>query len=143
VIATILGFLGSRLGGAIAAAVVAVLTIGLGVQTVRLGAAHREVAKLADRIENPGTGYIAKLSACRGDVDRLTGEIARQNEAVTALKTEGDRRAAKAAAALSEAARGRASAEARAAKLLKNPPSGIDACARAMSAFETVKESLQ
>ena len=142
-IATILGFLGSRLGAGIVAAVVLALTLSLGVQTARLADARGDAAKLADRIDNPVNGYVVKLADCRGDVDRMADAVGRQNDAVTALRAEGDRKVAEAEKAVTEAQKGRASAESRAAKLLKNPPAGIDACARAMSAFETVKESLK
>ncbi|MDP2008924.1 MAG: hypothetical protein Q8K11_01990 [Phenylobacterium sp.] len=137
----LLGFLGSRLGGGIAAAIVAALTVGVGVQTVRLSGAHRDVAKLAAEIDRPVTGYKAQLATCKTNREELEAKIAVQNAAVAGLKAEAAKRTADAEKAVTEALKGRESAEARAAKLLRNPPAGIDTCARAMSAFEAVKES--
>lgn len=73
----------------------------------------------------------------------LEGSIATQNAALADLRHEAEVRTQAAEMAVTEALRGRAGAEARAAKLLKSPPAGIDACARAMSAFDAVKGNLQ
>lgn len=138
-IATILAALTSRLAGPIASGL-ALLFLALALtqcagKTVQT---HR-----ADRAEAALDTARADLTRCQGNARTLEGSIRAQNAAVDTLRAEGDRRAAEAAKAISEAAKGRASAEARAAKLLSRPPAGIDACARAMSAFEAVKENLK
>jgi len=142
-IAAILAFMGTRLGGGIAAAIAAVLVLGLGVQTARLAGAHGDVAKLTDRIENPRTGYIAKLSTCQGNVAGLESAVKAQNNAVAAMGAESARKMDAASIAVTAAIQGRASAEGRAAKLLRAPPAGIDACARMQAADSAVLETLQ
>lgn len=139
----ILTFLGARLGGGIAAAVVATLVLGLGVQTARLAGAHRDVTKLTDRIENPSTGYIAKLSTCQGNVAGLESAVKAQNSAVAAIGAESARKMDIASVAVTAAIQGRASAEGRAAKLLRSRPAGLDACARMQAADNAVLEALQ
>lgn len=73
----------------------------------------------------------------------LEGSIATQNAALADLRHEAEVRTQAAENAVTEALRGRAGAEARAAKLLKSPPSGVDACARMESADTAVLRSLQ
>lgn len=83
-----------------------------------------------------------QLDTCHGNVAGLQASVAAQNAAVDAAKAEGDRRAKMLADGLSEARRGRAGAEARAAGLLSHGPVGVDACARAEAAREAVLRAL-
>lgn len=97
---------------------------------------HAIMQKRADQIQ-------ASLDVCRANGNALQATIAGQNRAVEAIQAVSDRKLADAATALSLASKGRAGAEAKAAKLLANPPAGIDACARMTSADEKVLEALR
>jgi hypothetical protein len=85
----------------------------------------------------------ARFATCKANTTTLEASIASQNAAVTALGSESDRRVKMLADGLEQARRGRASAEARAAGLLKHSPVGIDACARSEAAARAVVEALQ
>lgn len=129
----------SRLAGPISSAFALLfLILALSQCVAKSGEAHR-----ADRAEAAVVAVRSDLTRCQDSNRTLTGSLATQSAAVDGLKAEATIRTQAAEKAVTEALKGRAGAEARAAKLLKVPPAGIDACARAMSAFETVKGSLQ
>lgn len=135
-IATIIGALTSRIAGP-AATVAAVILAGVAVGQCSEKNAE---ARRADRAENAAEVATANLSTCRSNVSGLQASIDGQNALLAAKSAEDAQRLAEAGKRLSEAQRGRDGAEARAAALLKNPPAGVDACARAMTAFQAVKE---
>jgi hypothetical protein len=97
--------------------------------------AERALAKS----EKVAVAVKADLSTCKANTSALTASLDGQNAALAARSAEDAQRLSDAGKRLSEAVRGRESAERRAAKLLNTPPVGVDACARAMDAFETVK----
>lgn len=104
------------------------------------GAHERHVQAQADKIALEDVQ--SQLRTCQANTRGLQASIATQNAATDALKADSDRRAKVLADGLSEARKGRASAEARAAGLLR-PVLGVDACARAVAAREAVLGSLQ
>lgn len=79
---------------------------------------------------------------CRDARDALMQSLDDQNARVAALGAESARRLAEARDALGKAQEGRARAEERARRLME-APAGVDACARAYSAFEAVKEDIR
>lgn len=135
----IIGALTSRLAGPLATAAAVALALALGWQTVQLHFARSALEEAADRIEDLNRD----LGQCRANNATLSGSLARQNAALSARSAEDAQRLADAGKRLSEALKGRSDAEARAAKLLKAGPVGIDACARAMDAFDKVKGSVR
>jgi Zn-dependent alcohol dehydrogenase len=118
VIATLLSVITSRLAGPIAlagCAVLSLLLIGAKLETgqVRadLKAQVAESRKLA-----------ADLGTCRANVASLDGALTVQNEAVAALKADGDRMAQAAKKAASDALRARNDADRYARKLATFTP---------------------
>lgn len=137
-ILTILSFIRSPVGK--------YLQIGLAVVLIVVSFAtwQRSVQHASDMIhERKAVAAVqANLDTCHANVDGLMKSVAVQNAAIDLAKAEGDRRAKMLADGLSEARRGRAGAEARAAGLLSHPPVGVDACARSEAAREAVLRSL-
>ena len=134
--AFLLRLLTSRLAGPIATAVALILALALAWQTVKLVSARSSLKRAEDRI----AALNRDLSTCRSNVTTLDAARKRQNDLLAARSAQDAQRLADATKRLSEAQQGRERAEARAAKLLKVGPVGVDACARAMDAFKTVKE---
>lgn len=134
-----LAFLTSRLAGPLASGV-ALLLLVLLVSTCA-GKAHQ--TRRADAAEMALSIAQTDLTRCQDSRKDLEGKIAVQNAAVEGLRHEASIRTAAAENAVTEALKGRAGAEARAAKLLNTPPAGLDACARAMSAFDAVKDAVR
>lgn len=132
-----LAILTSRLAGPISSAF-ALLFLVLAL-TQCAGKVHQ--TRRADAAEMALSIAQTDLTRCQDNRKDLEGKIATQNAAVEGLRHEASIRTAAAEKAVTEALKGRAGAEARAAKLLNTPPAGLDACARAMSAFDAVKES--
>lgn len=100
----IFGFLRSRWGGVIAAGGLFLATLGLlitlGFAKHDTAVAKRQAADLSDSIEHPGTGFKARLNQCQTNNLALNDAVSRQNEALTAIQSEADKRAAEGAAAL-------------------------------------------
>lgn len=138
-ILTILSFIRSPVGKYLLAGLAVVLLI------VGFAAWQRSVQHASDMIhERKAVAAVqANLDTCHANNDALMKSVAVQNAAVEAARAEGDRRAKMLADGLSEARRGRAGAEARAAGLLAHGPVGVDACARAEAARDAVLRSLQ
>lgn len=135
----ILAIFTSRWAGPVASVVAAVLLLfGVTQCTGRVAQAHR-----ADNAEREFALSEKGRMQCVTNRMALEGSIATQNAALADLRREAVVRTAEAEKAVAEALKGRASAEARAAKLLKTPPAGIDACARMESADAAVLRSLQ
>lgn len=138
-IKSLLGIITSPLAGPVGAAA-ALLLLALALTQCSEKAVQSHRAAVAEKkLESSQRD----LRTCQGNERDLKGSIASQNAALETLRSEATVRTAAAEKAVSDALKGRASAEARAAKLLAQPPAGIDACARAMSAFKTVKENLR
>lgn len=126
----------SRLAGPIASVVAVILLFALLGQCQATGSAKRALAKSEELLVAVRTD----LTTCKANTSALTTALEGQNRALAARSAEDAQRLSEAGKRLSEAVRSRESAERRAAKLLNTPPVGVDACARAMDAFETVKE---
>lgn len=135
----IFAILTSRMAGPVAS-IAAMILLLFGVAQCSGRAAE---ASRADNAEREFALSEKDRMQCVTNRMALEGSIATQNAALADLRHEAEVRTQAAEKAVTEALRGRESAEARAAKLLRNPPAGIDTCARAMSAFEAVKESVR
>lgn len=133
----ILGLITSRAAGPIGIALAAILLL---VSVSQCAGRSAEMAR-ADRAELAAAEAQARLTTCRGSVATLKAETEMQSAAIRNLAEESTRRIEAAEQGLSAAQKARPGVEAKARDLLTNPPSGLDACARAMSAFERVKES--
>lgn len=131
-------FLTSRLAGPIAAGLCLVLIVLLASALIGKGRAERsrDVALAARDVA------LVDLGRCQANARSLEGAIGAQNAALTAKSAEDARRLAGAEKAVTAASRSRAAAEAAAARLQSRAPTGLDACARAVSAFENVKGAL-
>lgn len=129
----------TRASGPIAAAMAALLLVVSGCQTVRLSAAHHSL----ERTEKQLAGSREQYDRCQANRAGLETSIREQNAEVESFARIQNERVAAATKAVQAAAKGRVEAELRAAKLLKNQPQGIDACARFMSADRAVLESLR
>ncbi|MDO8912285.1 MAG: hypothetical protein Q8N10_03245 [Phenylobacterium sp.] len=134
-----LAILTSRLAGPISSAF-ALLFLVLAL-TQCVGKVHQ--TRRADAAEMALSVAKTDLDQCQRNEAGLEASMRGQNAAVKRLETEASIRTAAAEEAVTQALRGRAGAEARAAKLLRNPPAGIDACARMESADTAVLRSLQ
>lgn len=120
--------------------VVAVLLVALSIsQCTRAVKAEHKLAK----VEKIAVAVKADLATCRGNTSALKAALDGQNRALEAKSAEDAQRLAEAGKGLSEALRGRERAEAKAAKLLRDGPVGVDVCARAVDAFETVKAGVR
>lgn len=132
----LIGLFTSRLTGPLATVACVILLFALLGQCQATGSAKRDLAKSQKQV----TALKTDLGTCRGNVSALDDARKRQNAALAATSAADAQRLTEAGKRLSEAVQGREKAEARAAKLLKAGPVGVDACARAMDAFDTVKE---
>lgn len=130
-----LAFLRSPVGRYLLSAIAVLLLIA----SIYLKGAHDGYAKAKPLI----TKAVNQLQICNAGLHEATDAIRRQNKAVEAIQAVSDRKLADAANALSLASKGRAGAEAKAAKLLARPPAGIDACSRMESADAAVMETLK
>lgn len=99
-------------------------------------------AEVTATIEQPVTGWKARLSTCQESSDVLLGSIDTQNAAIEALRKDGEVRLAEADKALTKAQKGQAAAEAKVAKIMK-PLVGVDTCMRVIEADERLMESLR
>jgi 2,3-bisphosphoglycerate-independent phosphoglycerate mutase len=122
----VLGILTSRLAGPIAAAVALLLAATLGVQTVKLHHARGDLEAAGKHLE----AAERDLGTCRGNVAGLEASLARQNEAVTALKTESDALIARSVKEVS-AARSAAETLRQASRRVLSAKAGPDRCASA------------
>lgn len=138
-IAFALKLLTARAAGPIAASVALALLLAFGCQSVRLAGAQADLTKAEERAADLDD----QLGRCQTNRSVLEGSIRDQNAKVEAFAREQSERLAAAEKAASTAAKGRADAEARAAKLLKNQPQGVDACSRFMAADAAVLQSLR
>lgn len=132
----VLGLLTSRLAGPIASIIAVLLALALGVAQFQLHGARSSLQKMQSARDKA----LTDLGTCRANTAALSSSLARQNAALEAKSAADAQRLAQAGKDLTTALRGRERAEAQAAKLLKAGPVGVDACARAIDAFETVKE---
>ena len=99
-------------------------------------------AEVTATIEQPITGWKARLATCQESSDVLLGSIDTQNAAIEALRKDGDARLAEADKALTRAQNGRAAAEAKVAAIMK-PLVAVDSCARVYEADQRLLESLK
>lgn len=134
----ILKFLTHKVAPYVIGGVLGALLLLITVQTVRLNRAEVR----ADNAEAANKKARQDLTRCRDNRQSLEGAVAAQNAAADALADQGRQRIAAAEKATLDAAKGRASAEARANKLLTTPSAGIDTCARTEAARRAVLEGL-
>lgn len=99
----------------------------------------RVKADAAEKLEAKGK----ELDRCQANVRGLEAAQAAQNAAIGEKAALDAERLSTAEKAVGDAQRGRESAEARAAKLLRTPAAGIDACARTEAARRQVLENLR
>ncbi|MBJ7410110.1 MAG: hypothetical protein JHD15_07050 [Phenylobacterium sp.] len=135
-IAIALKALTSHLTGPIALFLCVLLAFALLGQCQATGTATRALAKSQAEVKRMDRD----LGTCLANGAAFDEARKRQNAALAAASAADAQRLTEAGKRLSEAVQGRERAEARAAKLLKAGPVGVDACVRAMDAFETVKE---
>lgn len=134
-IATAVRLLTSPAAGPIASVAALVLALALAWQSVQLASARDSLKRAESRVE----ALNRDLGQCKANVAELDRGRKEQNAKIQARSDEDARQLADATKKLSEAQKGRERAEGLAAKLLKNGPVGVDACARAMDAFDRVK----
>jgi chromosome segregation ATPase len=128
------------------------LLIVLGIQTARLSHAKHDLTAARAALKDPATHRpwqteaeerTRDLSTCKTNIDTLKAAAAKELARLSALQADAAQRLRQTQAELDTASKGRQSAEARAAKLLKTPPVGVDACARSEAAFGAAKEALR
>lgn len=104
---------------------------------------HAQYAKDQIHERNAVAAVQRDLDTCHANGQALVASLDAQNASIAAARADGDRRAKMLVDGLQAARAGRATAEARASKLLSHPPVGIDACARSEAARLAVLESLK
>lgn len=130
--------------GAIGASAAAlVIGVALGVTTIQKNNAVKRADGLAQQIDDPITGYRARLSSCEANVDLLDGEIAKQNDAIERVGAESAARVAQAQAGLAAARRDAADARYRAERLAGATINGATVCERFEDADRQVLEMLR
>lgn len=129
----------SKLAGPIATA----LCLLLAMVALSQCTAKQSERRRADGAEKTLLATQHSLDTCHSNVEGLEASLKRLNDAVASAYAEGVRRTEAAAQGLAAALKGKADVEARVAKLLRQPPAGIDACARMESADARVLEVLQ
>lgn len=138
-IAMLLSAVTARLAGPIAIAGCAVLGLALIGAKMEAGGLRKDNASLERAIHDPVTGWDARLTACKGNVDRLDGALKAQGAAVAAFKAESAQRSAEAAKALQQAQRATVAANQRVGAIMAAQP-GADQCA---SAEALIAESIR
>ena len=130
----------------IAAAGLLVLVISLGVQLARVAGDRAKIEKqraaLELSIEDPATGYRARLRTCTDNTVTLTEAITAQGEKVKALGEESRAKTAEAQKAIDAAERGRAAADAK-VKSLMRPLVATETCQRVNEADARLLETLK
>ena len=134
-LALITGPLGRWIGGLL---IVGALLFGIHHHGDTQGAA-RERAKADRAINDPVTGWKARLGQCQANVAEQGRAIDAQNAAVGAWKAESLRRSAEAAKAVQQAQRATVAANQRAGAILAAKP-GAEQCA---SAEALIMESIR
>jgi uncharacterized membrane protein len=138
----VLGWLTSKLAGPIAGALALLfLVFGLVQWSEKKGVEHR-VDTLQAQIDNPTTGWRAKLGTCSTNVDRLDAALTSQSAATEAQRAASDRAIAAATKDVAAAQKGQAVADAKVKKLLA-PAVGADACIRLLDIDQRVRETLK
>lgn len=99
-------------------------------------------AEVQATIDQPVTGWKARLATCQGNTVVLQGALASQNDRIDSLGRDSAARLAEAEKGLAAAQRGQAAAEARVAKIMK-PLVGADTCLRVIEADQRLMESLR
>ena len=134
-LAFVMGPVGRWIG--VALAVVALL-VGVHHHGDSQGAA-REKAKAERAVNDPVTGWRARLNQCQTNVKTLDAAVTAQNGAVAAFKADSLRRSAEAAKALTQARKATVAANQRIGALMAAKP-GADQC---KSAEALIMESVR
>jgi hypothetical protein len=138
----IISLLTSKLAGPIATAGCVVLTIALVFAMIGSKGHERRANRLAAEIDNPATGWRARLSTCQTNAITLNEAIGRQNAAVEALRLAGVARTAAADKAVQAALGATERAIGAAARISSRPPVGNDTCSRVLDVDRKLVEEL-
>ena len=124
---------------------VVIVGLGITIAVIDLDRAHlrSEVADLTDKIENPQTGYIARLTQAQANVATLKAGLDEQNAKVEAQAAEAKARIAATEKRLVDAQAAAASAKTTLARLMATPLIGKDVCARLSDADRRLLETLK
>jgi hypothetical protein len=138
-IAAVLGIITSRFAGPIALAGCAVLAFMLVGAKMETGRARGDLkAQVAESKRLAGD-----LATCRGNVTTLEGSLARQNDAVAAAKADGERMAATAVRAATEARSARVLAETRARDIMSARSNARTCEERESVVFDLAREAIR
>jgi hypothetical protein len=118
------------------------LAISLGVANFRLHEMTRARDAAISSIQDPKTGFIARLATCHDNLARANEAITQQNAAIAAEAVKAAEQAAAAKAALDAAQETIRAQQAKVAELLK-PLTGNDACKRMNEIDDRMKEGLK
>jgi len=133
---TIVSLFTSRLAGPIASVVALVLALALAASLLTASATEKSLRKQIDdlqrSIDNPATGWRARLSQCQHNVGVATASLATQNAAVATLKAANAAATAKAESNAAAARAASAGAQAAVNSILNQKP-GADHCASALA----------
>lgn len=145
-LSTVTGFVSGQLWKlTTAAAVVVALGFAGWLVAVKIENGHltRTNAALSDSINNPATGYIAKLAQAHTNVATLTGALADQNAKLTAKSAKDAAALAAAQKALTNAKASVAALQKRARATLAYKPVGETSCARTADVIKNYLEGLK
>lgn len=120
-----------------------VLVLVVIVAGINIRSAGRQIDTLLDRIENPKTGYIARLATEEASTATLRASIEVQNGAIETMSKESEAALAAANRKLALEAKARRVAENRAAVLLGRRPVGSTLEARIIDVDNRVLETLK
>lgn len=127
-----LAILTSRLAGPIASTLALVLTLFLVATCTQKAALDRRVDTLTAQIDDPKTGWRARLSQCKDNVTVLDAAVAGQNASIAAMKAESDAASARAAEAVKAAQVASTKARRDAVAIMARRPTG-DVCESALA----------
>ena len=131
-----------QLGTGVATAAALVLAISLTVTTAGLHRVENERDDIRASIEEPVTGWGARLGTCQANGEALIGRLDAQSVAVAAMGQSSAARIAEAEKGLAAARRDQSQAVAKVTALMK-PLVGADTCVRLIEADERLMESLK
>ncbi len=135
----IAALIGHKLFAPVASFMVAGLLVVIAIMGFTIHGLNAGITKAEDERDVA----LKDVGRCEANVAGLQAGVAKANAEYDRLSKASADRLATATTALDRARKGRASAEARAARLLSSPPAGIDACARMEAADRSVLEALQ
>tara|TARA_B100000678_G_scaffold13657_2_gene10749 strand:+ start:9260 stop:9685 length:426 start_codon:yes stop_codon:yes gene_type:complete len=126
-----------------ALSVAGIMSVLLFVQNARLANAKDDYAKLYADINEPKTGYVARLTTCQASVATLEESIGTQNKAIEDLKRTSDEAIERANAAAKEAALEADAARKRARDMANRPIQGETVLDRVLDVDAAFLEALE